>query len=303
VGASHDVLSSSPTHRVMSRVVADLFRLFKLHVVALLLLAAVTGAFLGSGQWPGTDALLVLALTGGLAAAGSSALNQYLEQETDSQMARTWDRPLVTGGIGRSVWIPLVGASLVVIPTTLVLPHNPALALWVALGAIVYLGVYTIWLKPRTPLNVVIGGVAGSCAVLSGGAAVGAWTDPGVLGLALLLFFWSPTHFWSLALACQEDYARVRVPMLPVVTTRRRAASWSLAHSVASGVIALALAFHPMLGIFYLLPALMATLYLLLQSYRLVRCPSERRAWRLFHTSNFYLGLLLLTICLVTLFR
>jgi len=249
VGASRDVLPSSPAQQVIPPVVVDLSKLFKLPVVALLLFTAVTGAFLGSGRWPGIGALLLLSLTGGLAAAGSSAINQYLEHEADSQMARTRDRPLVTGAIGRSVWIPLVGALLIVIPTSLVLPHNPALALLVALGAIVYLGVYTMWLKPRTPLNVVIGGVAGSCAVLSGGAAVGAWTDPGVLGLALLLFLWSPTHFWSLALACQEDYARARLPMLPVVTTRRRAASWSLVHSVGSGVVALALAFQPVLGV------------------------------------------------------
>ena len=121
-----------------------------------------------------------------------------------------------------------------------VLPANPALALFLTLGAIIYIGVYTLWLKPRSPLNVVIGGAAGSCAVLSGGAAVGAWSDPGVLALALLVFFWSPTHFWSLALACREDYERAGTPMLPVVTTARRAATWGLIHAMASGVAGLA---------------------------------------------------------------
>ena len=303
MGASRDVLSSSPAHQVTSPVVAELSRLFKWRVVALLLFAAFAGAFLGAGGWSGTGAVVILSLTGGLAAAGASAINQHLEREADALMVRTWNRPLVTGAIVRSGWVPFVGAVLIVVPVLLVLSSNPALALWVALGSIIYLGVYTMWLKPRTPLNVVIGGAAGSCAVLSGGAAVGAGADLGVLGLALLLFLWSPTHFWSLALACRDDYARAQVPMLPVVTTPRRAAFWSLAHAVGSGVVGLALACHPALGVFYLLPVLAVTLYLLRQSYRSVLCPSEGRAWRLFHASNFYLGVLLFTICLVTLFR
>jgi protoheme IX farnesyltransferase len=284
-------------------ILAGLSRLFKLRVVALLLLAAAAGAFLGAGGWPGVGPLLLLLFTGGLAAAGASAVNQHLERESDSRMVRTGDRPLVTGVIGQSPWIPLVGVLCIVVPSMIVLPFNPALALWVTSGAIIYLGVYTLWLKPRTPLNVVIGGAAGSCAVLSGGAAVGAWTDPGVLGLALLLFLWSPTHFWSLALACREDYTRVGVPMLPVVSSPRRAAWWDLAHAVGSGAIGLLLVSRPMLDVYYLLPVLAATLVLWVQGIRLVHDPSERRAWGLFHTSNFYLGLLLLTICLVVTFR
>lgn len=269
-------------------------------MVALLLLAATAGLFLGSDGRPARSAFLSLLLVGGLASAGASAINEYLEIEADAQMARTSSRPLVTGAIGRSRWVLLVGALMTVGPLIWVLPCNPALALWVGLGAAIYLGVYTLWLKSRTPLNVVIGGLAGSCAVLSGGAAANAWSDPGVLGLAVLLFLWSPTHFWSLALACRDDYERVRVPMLPVVVAPRQAAMWNLIHASGSAAVGLGLSLHPALGLPYALATLPGAGYMVAQSLRLWLSPDERRAWRLFHASNFYLGLLLLTICATT---
>ena len=121
---------------------------------------------------------------------------------------------------------PYVGVGLILLPSLVMLPFNPALSFFLILGAIIYVGVYTIWLKPRTLLNIVIGGAAGSAAVLSGSAAVGNWNDPGALVLSLLLFLWTPFHFWSLALLYRDDYARSDVPMLPVHTTPRQAAWW-----------------------------------------------------------------------------
>jgi protoheme IX farnesyltransferase len=118
-----------------------------------------------------------------------------------------------------------------------------------------------------------------------------------VLALAALVLFWTPIHFWALALVYRDDYARVRVPMLPVVTTPRRAALWGLAHGVADGLVGLALAFHPALGPIYFLPVLSVTLYLLSQGVRLVVRPSVSQAWRLFHASNLYLAVVLLAIC------
>jgi protoheme IX farnesyltransferase len=161
--------------------------------------------------------------------------------------------------------------------------------------------VYTLWLKPRSVLNVVIGGAAGSAAVLSGGAAAGHWTDPGVIGLALLLFAWSPMHFWCLALAYREDYARAGVPMLPVIASQRRAVFWMLAHALATAVLGLALAAHPALGWLYLLPVAPATAWLLRESARLVTDYSGARALYVFKVSNGYLALVLLAITLVTL--
>jgi protoheme IX farnesyltransferase len=201
----------------------DLVALFKLRVVALLLVAAVGAASLGAGGWPGVEALVVLLVAGGIGSAGASALNESLEREIDARMRRTQRRPLVTGAIARPGWVPWVGAIMVAGPPVALLPSNPALALFLALGALIYLGVYTVWLKPRTALNIVMGGSAGSCTVLSGGAAVGAWTDQGVLALALLIFLWTPIHSWSLAQKYGDDYKRANVSMLPVVTTPRRA--------------------------------------------------------------------------------
>lgn len=122
-----------------------------------------------------------------------------------------------------------------------------------------------------------------------------------MLGLALLVFLWSPTHFWSLALACRADYARARVPMLPVVVTARTAALWNLVHASASGLVGVALALQPTLAWYYVVPVLGATIYWLAQACRLLLQPSVPKAWRLFYASNFYLGVVLLAVCIGTL--
>ena len=292
-----DVAQPTVAHKPASWV-STLVVLFKLRIVALLLFAGIGGAFIAAGGAPTWSAIGLLCFGGGLAAAGASALNQYLEAGQDALMGRTRRRPLVTQAIAQPAWVPYVGLGLIVGPVLIVAPFNWALAFWSLLGATIYVGVYTIWLKPRTVLNIVIGGLAGSCAVLSGGAAVGNWADPGVLGLALLLFLWTPTHFWSLAIVYREDYARANIPMLPVRTSLTYAAAWVLFHSVATGGMALALSFHPALGLLYLALALPATLHLLWQSYQLLRLPQVRQAKALFMTSNVYLTLILVTICL-----
>lgn len=280
--------------------IKSLMVLFKLRIVFLLLVAAAAGAFLGAGGWPGLGTMLLVLITGGLAAAGASALNEYIERDADRRMLRTRKRPLINGQITRVGWVPYVATAMVLGPSLAVLPTNPALAFFLTAGAIIYVAVYTLWLKPRTALNIVIGGAAGSCAVLSGGAAAGAWSDPGVLILAVLLFFWTPIHFWALALVYKEDYARAGVPMLPVVTTPRRAAFWGLVHGVVAGGAGLYLAALPTLGWAYLAPVAAITALLLAQGVSLVREPSVRRAWHLFHTSNFYLAVVLLAACVGT---
>jgi protoheme IX farnesyltransferase len=295
--ATPDVSMRSTYRSSTGNLLSTLVVLFKLRIVVLLLAAAVAGAFLGAGGWPGTNTVVLLLITGGMAAAGASALNQYLEREADARMGRTRERPLVTGVIRRPGWVAVLGTALVVAPTLAVLPTNLALAFFLVGGAVIYIGVYTIWLKPRTSLNIVIGGAAGSFAVLSGGAAAGAWADVGVVALALLVFFWTPIHFWSLALVYREDYERAGVPMLPVTSTARRAAFWSLVHGVATGVTGLALGLHPALGLLFLVPVAIGTVYLVGEGWRLLVRPSSRRAWRVFHASNLYLALILLAIC------
>jgi protoheme IX farnesyltransferase len=271
--------------------------LFKLRIVTLLLFAAVGGAFLGAGGWPGIGRLTLLLITGGLAASGASALNQYLEKDSDALMARTRKRPLVTGAIARPGWVPYVAILMITLPSLAVLPFNPALTFFLLLGAAIYVGIYTVWLKPRTLLNIVIGGAAGSAAVLSGSAAVGAWNDPGAVVLALLVFLWTPSHFWSLATVYRNDYAQGGVPMLPVQTSPRHAAFWVFIHTGATVLAALMLAGHPALGWIYFLPVGVASIDLMVRSVRLLARPEGKQALSLFKASNLYLALILLMIC------
>ena len=267
--------------------------LFKLRIVALLLLAAVGGAFLGARGWPGLENLSLLLLTGGMAAAGASALNQYIERTSDVMMSRTRQRPLPSGQIERPRFVVGIGVALIVVPSLLVLPFNAALAFWLLAGAVIYVGVYTIWLKPRTLLNIVIGGAAGSAAVMSGGAAVDAWQDPTVITLALLLFLWTPSHFWALAILYKKDYQRADVPMLPARIGTQQAAWWVLLHTGATGLAALLLALSPALGWLYFLPVLGATIDLMWRNARLIKEPTPRNARSLFLASNVYLTVVL----------
>jgi protoheme IX farnesyltransferase len=285
------------THGLLESLVV----LFKLRVVLLLLLAALGGAMLGSAGAPAPGDLVLLFATGALSASGASALNEYLERYKDGAMKRTRRRPLVTGQYSaRRVLI--IGSGMVVLASGLaLLVGNPALAFWLAAGAAIYVGIYTLWLKPRSVLNVVIGGAAGSAAVLSGGAAVGHWADPGVIVLALLLFTWSPMHFWSLALAYRNDYEHAGVPMLPVVVPPRRAVFWMLAHVAATGALGLLLATQDGLGLLYLVPVLLMTLWVLREAARLLTDYTGSRALSVFKVSNIYLSVVLLAVCFATL--
>jgi protoheme IX farnesyltransferase len=270
---------------------------FKARVVTLLLFAAFGGAMLGSGGAPARGDLILLLITGALSASGASALNQYVERYKDANMKRTRRRPLVTGQINARA-VLLVSSGMMMLASLIAWgAGSPALAIWLAVGAFIYVGVYTIWLKPRSALNVVIGGAAGSAAVISGGAAVGHWSDPGVIVLSLLLFAWSPTHFWSLALAYRADYERANVPMLPVIASPRRAVFWMLAHAGATALFGLLLALDSALGWLYLVPVLAATLWLLGETVRLVWQYTAPQAMRVFKVSNLYLTLVLLAIC------
>lgn len=271
--------------------------LFKLRIVFLLLMAATGGAFLAAEGWPGLDKLALVWVTGGMAAAGASSLNQYLERHTDGDMGRTRKRPLVNGDIPNPAWVPFVGIALILLPSLAVLPFNPPLTVWLLVGAIIYVGIYTIWLKPRTLLNIVIGGAAGSASVLCGSAAVGHWNETGALVLSLILFLWTPFHFWSLALLYKNDYARLDVPMLPTRTSPRSAAWWVMSHTLPTGVAGLLLALLPGLGWVYFVPVAAITAVLFRDNVLLIADPSPRHARRMFMASNYYLLVLMIAIC------
>jgi protoheme IX farnesyltransferase len=273
--------------------------LFKSRVVSLLLLAATGGAFLAARGWPGWTTMILVIVSGGLTASGSSGLNQYLEQGPDALMGRTRKRPLVTGEL-KPRWVLWVSITMVIIPPLLIAAFNPALAFFLLAGALIYVVLYTLILKPRTLLNIVIGGAAGSMAVMSGGAAAGNWQEPAVIALALLVFLWTPSHFWSLAILYRSDYARADVPMLPVSTSLGQAAWWVFLHTGAAGAVALLMAVTPELGLIYLVPVVLATADIVLRNVRLIRDPSPRKARALFISSNIFLTVVLVAVCLGT---
>jgi protoheme IX farnesyltransferase len=276
----------------------SLMALFKVRIVILLLFAAMGGAFLAAGGWPGTGRMAILLIAGGLSAAGASAWNEHLERGPDTLMVRTRHRrPLVTGAISQARWVPYVATLMILVPSLAILPFNPALTFFLLAGAVIYIGVYTVWLKPRTPLNIVIGGAAGSAAVLSGSAAAGAWNDVGALILACLVFLWTPTHFWSLAIVYRDDYALGGFPMLPAQIARRSAAFWILLHTSGTALAAMALAIHPAIDWACLIPISLATIILLVLNLRLLSGPSPGRASVLFHASNLYLAIVVFLVC------
>lgn len=304
VASIHEAQTVSQKTTLQTREKLKVFAsLFKLRIVMLLLISAAGGAILAAGGWPGSGNLFLLVITGGLSAAGASALNQYLERDQDARMVRTRRRALPSGIVEKPVWVFVTGLLMIIFAVVLSAIFNPILALSNALGAIIYIGVYTIWLKPRTILNIVIGGAAGSMAVISGGAAVGAWNDPGVIALSLLIFAWTPTHFWSLALAYRKDYAEAGFPMLPVNVSAKQAAWWVAVHTLTTGLIAIVLGFHPSLGLGYILPVSLVTMRFLQLTIQLVRDPKGAKALSLFKFSNIYLGIVLLITMILPVIR
>lgn len=210
--------------------------LAKLRVVSLLLLTSLGGAFLASGGRPSAGRLVLLLVLGTFSAGGASALNQFLEREPDQFMKRTRRRPLPSGRVRHPEWVLRLGVAAVLGAVAVAIPFSPWLAVFLGAGALIYVGIYTLWLKPRSVLNIVIGGAAGSCAVLAGSAAVGEPFHPAAVALALLVFVWTPARFWALAMTMQADYRAAGVPMLPARAPNPTSARWIAVHvAVAVG--------------------------------------------------------------------
>ncbi len=279
----------------------------KLRIGTFIGLAAVLGylAALPAGA-PVLPALAALFVVTVIAAGGAGALNHFLDRDLDARMARTARRPLPSGRIRHAWHVVALGLGLVALGVSLAFWRlNPLVALHVFLGAFTYVVVYTVWLKRRSWLNVVIGGLAGSFAVLAGGSAARpelCW--PPVL-FALVLFFWSPSHFWSLGIAYRADYAEARIPMLPVVKGEAgavRGILWNTAGLLVSSALPFALG---IVGWPYLAIAVGAGGGLLaVRQLQLRAAPADRRrALRSFHASNLFLLLLFLGVALDVVIR
>ena len=267
--------------------------LFKLRIGFMIMITALVGVAVTPGPALGWVQVITLAFAVLISSASAGAFNQYYERHSDHLMARTRNRAFVTGALPETpAWWILMAAMLLVAVSTAAWVLNPVSAVFVFLGAFFYAVVYTVWLKRRSWLNIVVGGLASSFAVLAGGAAVTPEVGPLPLLLAAVLFLWTPPHFWSLAIANKADYAQAGVPMLPVVVGTPRAARivfWST----------LALAFTALMPIFfgagvvYFIGASTGGAYFVYKSWLLAKAPSRETAMASFFASLIQLSLLL----------
>ena len=276
---------------------SDYVQLMKLRIAALLLLVAAAAYVGTSGPHINPVAFGLLMLAGLLASSGSSAVNHYVDRDIDGVMRRTSKRPLPTGRIDPAVRALIFGVVLTALSLTIAYVWiNPLTAAMIGLGFAVYVGVYTLGLKRTHISNIVIGGFAGSCPALAGSAAAAnAISLPAAL-IALLVFLWTPAHFWALAFRSREDYRRAGLPMLPAVkdtaTSARAIALSSAIVAVSSIAFFFTDAFHDT----YFVAAVALGVVLLYLSVQFLREPTLEHAWTGYKFSGIYLALLLVAM-------
>ena len=276
---------------------SDYLALTKPKITPLLLMAALGSAVVAARGIPPPVTLLGVLLGGALASSGALALNSYLEMGMDAKMKRTMGRPLPAGKIvpprhALFLGFGLLFAGVAVAFFTL----NYVATFFIGLGAFVYVPVYTLFLKPRTTWNIVLGGFAGSCAALAGWYAV--TFQSALVGwlLGALVFVWTPSHFWSLAVITEEDYSAVNIPMLPSVVGPVAASKYIVVNTLMLIPVSLLFAYYFLgLGFYvYLAVALIFDLLLLATNIKLFRSPTKDNAWLAFKFSSPYLAVIFL---------
>jgi protoheme IX farnesyltransferase len=267
----------------------------KPRIIPLLLLVAIASAFIAARGVPATRTLVGLTASGILASGGALALNSYLEMDVDSRMKRTLHRPLPSHRIVPPTRALFFGLLVTFSGLAIAYFSLSILAFaFIALGAFIYVPVYTLWLKPRTVWNIVLGGFAGSCAALAGWYAV-TLADPLIAAaLAALVFVWTPSHFWSLAVITEEDYSSVGMPMLPSVVGPAKASRAIVVNTLL--LIPVSLLIYPyFLGIgsvIYLISSLAFGAALLATNLKLLASPTKGNAWLAFKFSSPYLAVI-----------
>lgn len=239
--------------------------------------------------------LIVLAIfmTGGSA----NAFNQYFERNVDSLMARTAKKRSLPLGLvtprNALIFSILLGVSGIII----LFYFGGALAALLGVATIIYYSFYyTLWLKPRTPYNIVIGGLAGATGPLIAWAAVTGELSIASLIMCAIIFFWTPPHFWALALCCKEDYRKVGYPMLPLVIGDEATRKQILAYSFSLLPITMILPLFSVLGTFYFVSALVLNLIFIWFAWQLYVKPSDKQGWKLFAYSIIYVLLLFIAM-------
>jgi protoheme IX farnesyltransferase len=277
--------------------------LMKPHIIILLLITTVPPMILAQQGWPSAWLILATLFGGTLAAGGANVINCYIDRDIDQVMHRTSRRPLPSHAVPPRAAL-IFGVILSVTAFAFLWITTNLLAACLAVSAILfYVFVYTLWLKRTTPQNIVIGGAAGAVPVLVGWAAVTGRVGLPAVVLFLIVFYWTPPHFWALSMRYEAEYRAAGVPMLPVVRgipeTTRQIVLYSLI------LFALTLLLYPVagMGLVYLITAIGLGVWFVLQAFRLRRDPTVPRAMNLFHLSNTYLALLFAAVAIDPLLR
>ena len=278
----------------------EIFEVSKPRIIILLVITAVTSMYAGSklvGPELTNLGILHIIIAGSLASAGSSALNHYYDRDIDLKMKRTSERPIPSGRVkSNTVLIYGLGVSVVsVVYAALTL--NYLCTFFIALGIFFYVVVYTVWLKRLNSSNIVIGGFAGSAASMAGWSAATGSID--ILGflIGFLVFVWTPSHFWCLAMKIRDEYAEVKVPMLPVLIGMERTSKYILANTIILLPYSLMLYVFGM-GVVYTVIAAVAGGLMLFYHYRLTKTPTSDFAWKAYKVTAPYLTIIFIGIAL-----
>ena len=278
------------------RVVGSYISLMKPRIIELLLITTVPAMIVAKQGVPSVW-LVVLTLIGGtLSAGGANAVNMWADRDIDSIMKRTQKRPLVTGEVAPSAALIFAMSLEVVAFAELSLLVNLLSALLSLGAALFYIFVYTLWLKRTSSNNIVIGGAAGAAPVLVGWAAVThslSWTP---IAMFMIIFLWTPPHFWALAFRYKDDYSRANIPMLPAVASSKRTAGEIVIYTVILWLVTLAFAPIAHLGFIYFAAALLLGAGFVAYSLSLYRNCSPKVAMKVFSYSISYLTLLFLAM-------
>lgn len=274
--------------------IKDVLSIFKLRIGLAIMMSAIGGMAITPGKMPNLLEGSIFALAVFLASASAGAFNHWAEGDLDCQMKRTASRPFASGrfragGPWLTVILALLGLALIMAAWS----ANWWAAFHTFMGAFTYGIVYTMWLKRRSWTNIIVGGMSGSFAVLAGAAAVEPGWQPEPIILSLVLFLWTPPHFWSLAIAARDDYASAGVPMLPVVSGEALTSKFIMGHTILLVGLSLLPAFWSM-GLIYLVGAVIGGAIFVWTSIRLAQAPCRARAIQNFLASLLQLALLLL---------
>ena len=271
----------------------DYYELTKPRVVMLIVFTAIVGMFVSVPGWPGVSALVFGTLGIGLASSSAAVFNHILDARIDIQMMRTRGRPLPQGKLTERSALVFATILCIISMLILVLLVNPLTAILTFVSLIGYAVVYTVWLKRATPQNIVIGGAAGAAPPVLGWTAVTNEIEAGALLLFLIVFVWTPPHFWALAIARKEEYAKVDIPMLPVTHGEAYTRLHILLYTILLALVTILPYLIGMSGIIYLLTAIALDAYFLYYAIRMFREPDDvELPMKTFRFSISYLGFL-----------